>query len=53
MYFVPAHTEERVTASSALAVALGVTVAGVLVVGAFPGTILSLIRAAAPTLFGR
>jgi hypothetical protein len=33
-------------------VALGVTVAGVLLVGAFPSPLLSLIRAAAPTFFG-
>jgi proton-translocating NADH-quinone oxidoreductase chain N len=52
MYLVPAQTEERLTTPPTLAVALGVTVAGVLIVGAFPGPLLSLIRAAAPTFFG-
>jgi proton-translocating NADH-quinone oxidoreductase chain N len=52
MYLVPAQTEERLTTPPTLAVALGVTVAGVLLVGAFPGPLLSLIRAAAPTFFG-
>jgi len=35
-----------------LAVALGVTVAGVIIVGIFPGPLLALIQAAAPTFFG-
>jgi hypothetical protein len=52
MYLVPAQTEERLTTSSTLAVALGVTVAGVLIVGAFPGPLVLLIQAAAPSLFG-
>jgi proton-translocating NADH-quinone oxidoreductase chain N len=52
MYFVPAQTEERLTTPPTLAVALGVTVAGVLIVGAFPGPLLALLQAAAPTLFG-
>jgi proton-translocating NADH-quinone oxidoreductase chain N len=53
MYLVPAQTEERLTTPPTLTVALGVTVAGVLIVGAFPGPLLSLIQAAAPTFFGR
>jgi hypothetical protein len=52
MYLVPAQTEERLTTPPTLAVALGVTVAGVLIVGTFPGPLLSLIQAAAPTFFG-
>jgi proton-translocating NADH-quinone oxidoreductase chain N len=52
VYLVPAQTEERLTTPSTLAVALGVTVAGVLIVGAFPGPLLSLIQAAAVTFFG-
>jgi NADH-quinone oxidoreductase subunit N len=49
---VPAQTEERLTASPTLAVALGVTVVGVLIIGAFPGPLLALIQAAAPIFFG-
>jgi NADH-quinone oxidoreductase subunit N len=52
MYLVPAGTRERLTTSPTLAVALGVTVVGVLVVGAFPGPLLSLVQAAAPIFFG-
>ena len=52
MYLIPARTGERLATSPALAVALGVTVAGVLIVGAFPGPLLALIQAAAPTFFG-
>ena len=52
MYLVPAQTDERLTTSPALAVALGVTVAGVLIVGAFPGPLLALVQAAAPSFFG-
>ncbi len=51
MYIVPARTEEPLTTSPALVVAMGVTVAGVLVVGILPGPFLALIQAAAPTFF--
>jgi NADH-quinone oxidoreductase subunit N len=52
MYLTPTQTRERLTTSSALAAALGMTVAGVLVVGTFPGPLLALIQTAAQTLFG-
>jgi proton-translocating NADH-quinone oxidoreductase chain N len=52
MYIVPAQTDEPLRTSSALAVALGVTVAGVLLVGIFPGLLLAPIRAAMQTFFG-
>jgi len=52
LYIVPAQTEEPVRISTALAVALGVTVAGVLIVGTFPGPLLALVQVAAQTLFG-
>jgi proton-translocating NADH-quinone oxidoreductase chain N len=52
MYLRPTQAEDRLITSPALAVALGVTVVGVLIVGAFPGPLLALIQAAAPTFFG-
>jgi len=52
MYIAPPRTEETLRTSSTLTVALGVTVAGVLIVGAFPGPLLALIQAAARTFFG-
>ncbi|HET91121.1 MAG TPA: NADH-quinone oxidoreductase subunit N [Chloroflexi bacterium] len=52
MYLLPAETEERLSTSPMLAVALGVTVVGVLVVGIFSGPLLSLLQTAAPTFFG-
>jgi len=52
MYIVPAQTEEPLRISSSLAVALGVTVAGVLIVGTFPSPLLALLQAAAHTFFG-
>jgi NADH-quinone oxidoreductase subunit N len=52
MYIVPAQTEEPLRTSPTLAVALGMTVASVLVVGIFPGPLLALIQATAQTFFG-
>jgi NADH-quinone oxidoreductase subunit N len=52
MYLVPTHIEEQLTTSPTLAVALGATAAGVLMVGAFPGPLLTLIQTAAPIFFG-
>ena len=52
MYLVPAQTDERLTTPLTLAVALGVAVTGVFVVGVFPGLLLPLIQAAARTFFG-
>ena len=51
MYIVPAQTDEPVRTSPALAVALGLTVAGVLFVGIVPHRLLTLLQAAAQTLF--
>jgi NADH-quinone oxidoreductase subunit N len=52
MYIVPPQTEEPLRTSPSLAVALGVTVAGVLIVGAFPGPLLALIQTTVQTFFG-
>ncbi len=52
MYLTPAQNGEPLSTSSALAVALGVSVVGVLVVGVFPGPLLALLQAAALTFFG-
>ncbi len=52
MYIVPPQAEEPLRISPSLAVALGVTVAGVLIVGAFPGPLLALIQTTAQTFFG-
>jgi len=53
MYIAPAQkAAEPLRTSSTLAVALGVTVAGVLIVGTFPGPLLALIQVAAQTFFG-
>jgi len=52
LYVAPAQTEEPVRTSSTLAAALGMTVAGVLIIGIFPGPILALIQVAAQTFFG-
>ena len=51
MYILPVQTEEPLRISPPLAVALVVTVAGVLIVGAFPGPLLVLIQVAAQTFF--
>jgi proton-translocating NADH-quinone oxidoreductase chain N len=51
-YLTPTQIVERFTTSPTLAVALGATAAGVLIIGVFPGPLLSLIQAAAVTLFG-
>ena len=51
MYIVPAQTKEPLRVSSALAVALGTMVVGVLLVGISPGIPLALIQAAIQTLF--
>ncbi len=47
MYFTDSPTEEQLPISPALGVALGVSVAGVLFVGIFPGSLLTLLQAAA------
>ena len=52
VYIAPVQTEKRLTISPALAVALGVTVAGVLVVGVLSGPLLALLQVAAQTFFG-
>ena len=52
MYIAPAMTDERLTISPMLMVALGATVAGVLIVGILPGPLLSLIQAAVLSFFG-
>lgn len=49
MYFTPAQTDEHVSTSPALAVALGVAVVGVFAVGIFPGPLLGLLQMAAQT----
>jgi len=53
VYFAPAQGDERLTTSPTVAVALGATTVGVLIIGVFPAPVLSLIEAAAPTFFGR
>jgi len=52
IYLLPAETEERLPTSPALAVALGVAVTGVFVVGIFPGLLLGLLQTAALVLLG-
>jgi len=54
MYILPARAEGlgEPHPHYNLAVAMGVTVAGVLVVGTFPGPLLALLQAAAQTFFG-
>lgn len=52
VYLTPTQMVERFTTSPTMAVALGVTAAGVLIIGVFPGPLLSLIQAAAVTFFG-
>jgi NADH-quinone oxidoreductase subunit N len=51
MYLVPAKTEERLTPSPTLAVALGVALVGVFFVGLFPAPLLNLLQVAAQTFF--
>jgi len=51
MYFAPAESEEPLLASPALGVALALTVIGVLLVGVFPSSLLSVIETAAQVLF--
>ena len=51
MYFTPAQTDEHISTSPALAVALGVAVVGVFVVGLFPAPLLGLLQTAAQTFF--
>jgi NADH-quinone oxidoreductase subunit N len=52
MYIGPAQTKEHLTTAPTLAVALGITMAGMLVLGIFPGPLLALLQAAAQTFFG-
>jgi proton-translocating NADH-quinone oxidoreductase chain N len=52
VYFTPAQKDDRLTTSPTVAVALGATTVGVLIIGVFPGPLLSLVQAAAVTLFG-
>ncbi len=51
MYFVDSPTEEQLPISPSLGIALGVSVAGVLFVGIFPGTLMALLQAAAQVFF--
>jgi NADH-quinone oxidoreductase subunit N len=51
LYFTPVPTKEQLTISPALAVALGVAVAGVFFVGIFPGTLIGLFQTAAQFFF--
>ncbi|RLC78457.1 MAG: NADH-quinone oxidoreductase subunit N [Chloroflexi bacterium] len=51
IYLTPAETEERIDTSPALAIALGVAVTGVFIVGIFPSLILSLLQTAAQIFF--
>ncbi len=53
VYLTPAQVEEPVSASPTLAIALGMTVAGVLLIGVMPGPLMALVQAAAPVFFGR
>ncbi len=52
-YLTPAQTEEPLVASTPLAIALGATVAGVLLIGVLPSPLMTLVQAAAPVFFGR
>jgi len=52
MYLVPAQEEEPISTSPMLAVSLGITVAGVLFIGVFPGSFIALVQAAAPLFLG-
>jgi NADH-quinone oxidoreductase subunit N len=51
MYFAPPQNDEPLPASPALGVALGLTVAGVLLVGVFPGLLLRVLETAAQAFF--
>jgi len=51
IYLTPAETEERIDTSPALAIALGVAVTGVFIVGIFPSLILNLLQTAAQIFF--
>jgi NADH-quinone oxidoreductase subunit N len=51
MYFAPAQSDEPVALSPALTVALAVTLIGVLFVGVFPSSLLSLVETAAQVFF--
>jgi NADH-quinone oxidoreductase subunit N len=53
VYLTPAQTEEPLVASPPLTIALGATVAGVLLIGLLPGPLMTLVQAAAPVFFGR
>ena len=52
IYLLPAETEERLSTSPALSVALGLAVTGVFAVGIFPGLLLDLLRTAAQVFGG-
>ena len=51
MYFTESSIKEQLSISPALAVALGVSVVGVLFVGIFPGPLMALLQAAAQVFF--
>jgi NADH-quinone oxidoreductase subunit N len=51
MYIEPAQSEEQLVVSPSLGVALGATLAGVFLLGIFPGTLLELLQLAAQTFF--
>ncbi|HID89221.1 MAG TPA: NADH-quinone oxidoreductase subunit N [Anaerolineales bacterium] len=51
MYIAPTQTEERLTTSPTLAVALGIAGIGVLAIGTFPGPLLALLGMVAQTFF--
>jgi NADH-quinone oxidoreductase subunit N len=51
IYFAEPSSEEPLPTSAALNVALGVTIAGVLLIGVFPAPVLSFIEAAAQAFF--
>ncbi|MGD2165097.1 MAG: NADH-quinone oxidoreductase subunit N [Anaerolineae bacterium] len=51
MYFTPPESDERLAPSRTVAVALGVAVVGVLLVGVFPSPVLSVVETAAQMFF--
>jgi len=52
VYFAPAQMDEGLATSSTVAVALGATTVGVLIIGIFPGPLVSVIQAGVLTFFG-
>jgi NADH:ubiquinone oxidoreductase subunit 2 (subunit N) len=52
VFIAPAQTEGRLTVPPALAVALGITVAGIFASAIFANALLALLQAAAQALFG-